>query len=42
MDLELPFRLRAADDLKTPFTNYVPGYKGLLDYIWCVCGSLRR
>ena len=27
-------RLRSADGLRTPFTNYVQGYQGLLDYIW--------
>lgn len=26
--------LRSADNLQTPFTNYVRGYSGLLDYIW--------
>jgi len=33
-DLVLPLRLRPADGLATPFTNYVRGYKGLLDYVW--------
>ncbi|KAL4445318.1 hypothetical protein ABPG77_011143 [Micractinium sp. CCAP 211/92] len=34
VDLQIPFSLRSADDLRTPFTNYVKGYQGLLDYIW--------
>ena len=34
VDLALPFALRPADDLRTPFTNHVKGYQGLLDYIW--------
>ena len=32
--LSIPFQLRSADDLQTPFTNYVRGYCGLLDYMW--------
>ena len=32
--LRAPFRLRSADDLKYPFSNYVRGYTGLLDYVW--------
>ena len=32
--LRAPYRLRSADDLKYPFSNYVRGYTGLLDYIW--------
>ena len=32
--LEVPFRLAAADGLRTPFTNFVRGYQGLLDYVW--------
>ena len=32
--LSVPFQLRSADDLQTPFTNYVRGYCGLLDYMW--------
>lgn len=32
--LSVPFQLRSADGLQTPFTNYVRGYSGLLDYIW--------
>jgi mRNA deadenylase 3'-5' endonuclease subunit Ccr4 len=39
VDLELPFSLRPADELRTPFTNHVKGYQGLLDYIWWVGGS---
>ena len=34
LSLEIPVRLSASDGLATPFTNYVEGYKGLLDYIW--------
>lgn len=33
-DLSSPFVLCSADELKTPFTNYVRGYTGLLDYVW--------
>ncbi len=32
--LSIPYQLRSADDLQSPFTNYVQGYSGLLDYIW--------
>lgn len=32
--LRVPFQLRSADSLQTPFTNYVRGYAGLLDYVW--------
>lgn len=32
--LSIPYQLRSADDLQSPFTNYVRGYSGLLDYIW--------
>ena len=32
--LSVSFQLRSADGLQTPFTNYVRGYSGLLDYIW--------
>ena len=31
--LRAPYRLRSADDLEYPFSNYVRGYTGLLDYI---------
>lgn len=34
VDLTLPYVLRSADDLKTPYTNYTSGYKALLDYVW--------
>lgn len=34
VDLTIPFRLAPADCLRTPFTNHVKGYQGLLDYIW--------
>ena len=30
----VPHRLASADGLRTPFTNHVEGYQGLLDYIW--------
>ena len=42
VDLEIPFRLAAADALRTPFTNHVKGYQGLLDYIWCAARARRR
>lgn len=32
--LDIPFQLRSADELQSPFTNYVRGYSGLLDYVW--------
>ena len=34
VELEIPFQLASADRLRSPFTNYVRGYQGLLDYIW--------
>ncbi|WIA16733.1 hypothetical protein OEZ85_013387 [Tetradesmus obliquus] len=34
MDVAVPFVLRSADDLATPYTNYTSGYKALLDYVW--------
>ncbi len=34
VDLTIPFQLQTADGMRTPFTNYVKGYQGLLDYIW--------
>ena len=34
MELSIPFALRAADELRTPVTHYVPYFQGLLDYIW--------
>lgn len=38
--LSIPFRLASADGLTTDFTNYVRGYKGALDYVWCApCAS---
>jgi hypothetical protein len=27
MDVQVPFVLRSADDLATPYTNYTSGYK---------------
>lgn len=38
LDLSLawPRPLRPAGDLQAPFSNYVSGYQGLLDYVWCV------
>ena len=40
-DLSSPFQLRSADCLATPFTNYVRGYAGLLDYIWYQPARMR-
>eukprot|EP00803_Ostreobium_quekettii_P002086 evm.model.scf_565.5 EVM.evm.TU.scf_565.5 scf_565:12776-26338(-) len=34
VDVAIPFKLRSADGLETPFTNYVRHYCALLDYIW--------
>lgn len=34
VDIAAPFKLRSADDLATPYTNYTSGYKALLDYVW--------
>jgi 2',5'-phosphodiesterase len=35
LDLASPFGpLAAADGMATPFTNFVRGYRGLLDYVW--------
>lgn len=36
LDLSLawPRPLRPAGDLQAPFSNYVSGYQGLLDYVW--------
>ena len=34
ISLSIPFQLRSTDELQSPFTNYVRGYSGLLDYIW--------
>jgi len=34
VDVAVPFVLRSADDLATPYTNYTSGYKALLDYVW--------
>jgi hypothetical protein len=34
VELSLPFKLAPADGLRTPFTNHVKGYQGLLDYVW--------
>ncbi|PNH06495.1 2',5'-phosphodiesterase 12 [Tetrabaena socialis] len=39
--LSLPFVLRPADDLATPYTNYTSGYKALLDYVWYEESALR-
>jgi 2',5'-phosphodiesterase len=41
IDLELPFALAAADNLRSNVTNYVRGYEGLLDYIWYQPGRLE-
>jgi len=34
VQLRAPYQLRSADDLQYPFSNYVRGYTGLLDYVW--------
>jgi 2',5'-phosphodiesterase len=34
VDIVLPYQLRSADDLKTPYSNYTSGYVALLDYVW--------
>lgn len=34
LDLSIPFNLRPADELRTPFTHHVPYFSGLLDYVW--------
>lgn len=34
IDVSIPFQLRSADDLKTPYSNYTDAYKALLDYVW--------
>ena len=34
MHLRVPYQLRSADGLRYPFSNYVRGYTGLLDYVW--------
>ncbi|KAG2484240.1 hypothetical protein HYH03_016975 [Edaphochlamys debaryana] len=41
IDITLPYTLRSADDLKTPYTNYTSGYKALLDYVWYEEQALR-
>lgn len=43
VDLSLPLSsLQAADELKSPVTNCVQGYQGLLDYIWYDGRYLQR
>ena len=32
--LKVPYQLQSADGLRYPFSNYVRGYTGLLDYVW--------
>lgn len=32
--LRTPYQLRSADNLQYPFSNYVRGYTGMLDYVW--------
>ena len=40
VELRSPFQLASADGLTTEFTNFVRGYSGALDYVWCaVCSS---
>ncbi|GFR46823.1 hypothetical protein Agub_g8459, partial [Astrephomene gubernaculifera] len=41
IDITLPYTLRSADDLATPYTNYTSGYKALLDYVWYEEWALR-
>jgi mRNA deadenylase 3'-5' endonuclease subunit Ccr4 len=41
LDLQVPYALRSADDLKTPYTNYTSGYQALLDYVWYPPQRLR-
>ena len=41
-DLRLPFDFFPADSLRTPCTNYVRGYSGLLDFVWVDRGALKR
>lgn len=42
VDLQLPSSFRSTHALEMDtVSNYVPGYKGLLDYIWCEEGRVR-
>ena len=41
-DLESPVRLFAAGGMRAPWTNYVGGYRGLLDYVWLDRSLLRE
>lgn len=41
IDITVPFLLRSADDLATPYTNYTSGYKALLDYVWWVWVGMK-
>jgi len=41
IDVRVPYALRSADDLRTPFTNYTSGYKALLDYVWIEPSTLE-
>lgn len=42
VDLQLPSSFRSAHALdESAVSNYVPGYHGLLDYIWCEVGGVR-
>jgi transcription initiation factor TFIID subunit TAF12 len=44
MDVQVPFVLRSADDLATPYTNYTSGYKvrgSWLAAARCDCCSLK-
>lgn len=37
-----PFSLKSAYDIKTmPFTNYTPGFRGMIDYIWYSTNALQ-
>eukprot|EP00892_Ulva_mutabilis_P008163 jgi/Ulvmu1/5719/UM024_0071.1 len=41
VDLRLPSSFRSTHGLDTAaVSNYVPGYQGLLDYIWCEVGTV--
>ena len=41
ISLTTGLQLRSADDLQSPFTNYVRGFSSLLDFIWCELVSLQ-
>lgn len=41
VEVVLPCRLMSADGLASDFTNFVPSFQALLDYIWLQPDSLR-